>query len=354
MADKTPVVPLVLLYTQENNRVDGATRFQKLVFLSQEESDLPETYSYHADKYGPYSHELQSDLDRLIREEFIELNVVNNWAGNPKYVYTLTTKGRQVSKGLLDRAESVFSKIDQATERYSGRNLDDLLSYVYSEYPEYAEETELDVERLHDPEAPSQFLEPGQEEGNVFRYVEQLDATQGVITSTEETFERIILNSLRDQTLFVEQYEGGRISVYWQTECSLQDHLTRLKDDERISLDSPSELRLGSSDEWIRGPLGEVLQEDSLAEECTFLAAGAVESNYEVTWEPLEEESTYEVTILFLPAEDRQEGTIRDVLTNYFGPAIAPGGYADSMDKIESANDDVRTSLWEMTQFVLS
>lgn len=333
--------------------MDGATRFQKLVFLSQKESDLPEKYDYHADKFGPYSHELESDLERLINEDFIDLNVVENWAGNPKYVYNLSNKGRRVAKGLLERTESVFSKIDRTTERYSNWQLDNLLSYVYREYPEYAENTDLDVNRLHDPEAPSQFLEPDHEEGSLYQYVERLNTAQGVITSTNEEFKRITLNPLRDRTLYVEQYEEGRISIYWRTDCTLQDHLERLEHDERICNDSPAELRLNSSEEWIREPLGEALQEDSLIEECTFLATAADEANYEITWEPLDSVSKNEVTILFLPTEGRLKDTLRNVLSNYFGPEIAPGGSAENMAKIESSNDDVRTSLWETTRVVL-
>lgn len=163
---RSTLVPLTLLYTRNRTSVDGATRFQKLVFLAQQETDLPETYGYHADKFGPFSPQLHSDLEELDRRGLLERRTRTNEAGNAKYVYSITPKGIQLVGRLLDRNQriaGVFDTIQSVKKQYNDEPLQELLRYVYRKYPSYATETELDTDRLFDPDARSQFLESDSE-----------------------------------------------------------------------------------------------------------------------------------------------------------------------------------------------
>lgn len=163
---KSTLVPLTLLYTRHRTSVDGATRFQKLVFLAQQETDIPEKYSYHADKFGPFSPQLHSDLEELARRELLERREQTNEAGNTKHVYSITPKGIQLVQKLLNRNQQismVFDTLQNVKKQYNDEPLQKLLRYVYRKYPSYATETELDTDRLFDPDTRSQFLEPDSE-----------------------------------------------------------------------------------------------------------------------------------------------------------------------------------------------
>lgn len=154
--------PIALLYARGATGVDGATRFQKLVFLAQEETDLPSRYTFHAEKYGPYSYDLASTMEMIIDRDIATRNVVTNEAGNEKHIYGLTEKGVQIAQEMVSSGEYdwMFDIATRMKRQYEEWQLSQLLRHVYRNYPEYATETELDTERLFDPESESQFLEP--------------------------------------------------------------------------------------------------------------------------------------------------------------------------------------------------
>lgn len=167
---ESTIIPLTLLYTQHRASVDGATRFQKLVFLAQQETDLPDKYSYHADRFGPFSPQLHSDLDELAQRGLLEWNDQTNEVGNTKYVYSITPEGIQFVQELLNRNQqisAIFDTLQSVKKQYNDEPLQELLRYVYRKYPSYATETELETDRLFDPDTRSQFLEPDSESSYV-------------------------------------------------------------------------------------------------------------------------------------------------------------------------------------------
>jgi uncharacterized protein YwgA len=165
MAHST-ILPLALLYTQGRDSVDGATRFQKLIFIAQQEGSVPERYSYHADKFGPFSPQLHADLNELAGRGLLEKNERRNEVGNTKYVYSITPEGIQKVRKVLQKGgamSTLFEELQDIKHRYNEYPLQDLLRYVYKQYPDYATESELDTSRLFDPDTRSQFLEPDSE-----------------------------------------------------------------------------------------------------------------------------------------------------------------------------------------------
>ncbi|WP_210424029.1 hypothetical protein [Halorussus ruber] len=59
-----------------------------------------------------------------------------------------------------DGISKVFEKLQDVKKQYNDEPLQELLRYVYRRYPSYATETELDTDRLFDPDTHSQFLDP--------------------------------------------------------------------------------------------------------------------------------------------------------------------------------------------------
>ena len=161
-------IPLAFLYTRNRSAVEGATRFQKLVFLAQKENDLPEEYEYEADKFGPFSAQLHSDIHSLLNQGYVEKNETLNGVGNTVHVFSLTTKGIRAARDFAqrDRSGRIFDSTKAVKRRWGDERIDHLIRYVYNKYDDYATETDLDLDRLFDSDSNSQFLEPeqGQEE----------------------------------------------------------------------------------------------------------------------------------------------------------------------------------------------
>lgn len=352
---KPSFIPIILLYTRNYSPVDGATRFQKLIFLAQEESKLPQKYDYEAYKFGPYSWKLESDLEAHIAQGNIQRKTVYNGAGNPKYRYSLTPKGIQFAQKLLNRVEPVFSELQDIKGRYNNWQIGDLLGYVYGNYPDYTTETELDLDNLFDPEAASQFLDSENEEGPGFNHLDELESEIGEITASGESFERTRLASIRDKQLCVEKFGEGQISVYWPSDMNFDAFLKCVDEDNDISEDSPCEMRSVERGEWNRGTHASVTSELDDLQGCLFYAVASNNSDYEVTWERgVAEDDHNEITILFTPDENRDTSMVRSTLTTYLGPDIHPVSQIEDLESISLSNDDIRESLWETTRYILA
>lgn len=143
------LLPLALLYVDSGREIEGATRFQKLVFLAQEERGLGDIFDFESYKYGPFSPELHATLDELENRGLLEKKIETNRSGNETYSYHLTGVGRRVVQNLMDNDNSgTFDKLlDESNEvkrEHNDKTLDRLLRYVYSKYPDYTDKSELE------------------------------------------------------------------------------------------------------------------------------------------------------------------------------------------------------------------
>lgn len=163
---------------QSNEAICGRTRLEKMMFIFEKELSkgffkdedvvLPEFIPY---LYGPYSMEVLDDLNFFISIEFIkatetsikmenETSEIQNWVEmdnddlwdevngaetTEQYEksYMLTEKGENYTREtvwpqLTDNQKSVIIRLKK---QINSMLLDDLLSYVYKKYPEYAKES---------------------------------------------------------------------------------------------------------------------------------------------------------------------------------------------------------------------
>ncbi|WP_338739488.1 hypothetical protein [Haloplanus salilacus] len=156
--DSNTLVPLIFLYTNNRASIDGATRFQKLVFLAQEEDDIPDAYDdFRPDRFGPFSKSLHHDLEVFRQKGYIERNVVTNEYGQEKHIYSLSERGIRITKELIDDYKPFFDVAESIKGRYNSQPLPDLLKYVYRKYEGYRTATEIDTASLFDPDAKSEF-----------------------------------------------------------------------------------------------------------------------------------------------------------------------------------------------------
>ena len=142
-------LPLALMYVDDQEPVEGRTRLQKMVFLLQKElekrDELTTTgvkYEFVPYDYGPFSKDLYDDLDRMIEQRFVEDTEERLASGKVKYVYEIDAGGEDLVESQSKELAEAADIVDLAREiknQYNDVLLSELIEYVYSEYPDYAE-----------------------------------------------------------------------------------------------------------------------------------------------------------------------------------------------------------------------
>lgn len=97
-------------------RFEGRKRLQKTVYLLQQ-MGVPynEKFKYH--HYGPYSSELQAEVDRLVRFELL-----NETFTGDAYVYEITSKGKDFIREYSGLNGSSFEFPEHVAERIVGNS----------------------------------------------------------------------------------------------------------------------------------------------------------------------------------------------------------------------------------------
>lgn len=174
---------LSLLYTRNREAVEGATRFQKLVFLAQEEKPFAEVFDFEAYKFGPYSNELAATVRGLEARGLVKTETDTNEYGQKRVIYRITKEGIARIREEMDERdlEGVFDAVEAVKATYNDWGTERLLRYVYNKYDEYATDTEIDLDRLFDPDS-SVFEERADiqdAESNEFRaYIEKYTTSE--------------------------------------------------------------------------------------------------------------------------------------------------------------------------------
>jgi uncharacterized protein YwgA len=143
------LLPLAILELADNDSIEGITRFQKLVFLAQQEELDEDLYNFIPGSYGPFSKSLYDDIDGLVERGFIQEQTEPSARSEneDKQVYTLGPKGRSALKQAEHSNETPFSMstLEDLVADYNEMGLWELLEYVYSEYPGMAQNSNLHI-----------------------------------------------------------------------------------------------------------------------------------------------------------------------------------------------------------------
>lgn len=150
---RTDVVFLLFHYADE---IRGVTKLQKLLFLVEQETEFFEDYeddiafNFAPYKMGPFSEHVYEELEFLLAMDAIESqplaeqNAIKVLGDLQEKRFVITGKGSKIAQGLADQLESEYqSELADLVEEYNGRSLKELLRYVYTEYPDYAAESEI-------------------------------------------------------------------------------------------------------------------------------------------------------------------------------------------------------------------
>jgi uncharacterized protein YwgA len=127
-------IPLVLL-RENGEQIEGKTKFQKLVYLAQQEEGLDDHFEFQKYNYGPYSFELTETLETLEDLDMISVSkktfsTEGRFKGK-KFIYSLTEKGKKQLDGVN---KDVKQPLSSSSEEWGDKSLDDVLTYVYDKY----------------------------------------------------------------------------------------------------------------------------------------------------------------------------------------------------------------------------
>lgn len=133
---------LAVLGATDRQRVEGRTRFMKLVFLLDQETDVDVDYEFDGYKHGPFTREVLDDLEELDRKGLIDAQKTSTSSGNVMYNFKVTSQGeREVDRIRNRRDEDIVSEIERIVNEYGNKPIFVLLDYVYDEYPDFAEKS---------------------------------------------------------------------------------------------------------------------------------------------------------------------------------------------------------------------
>lgn len=141
------LLPLALLCASEGQEIRGRTRLQKMVFLIQKEfsdsDELPGEYNYIPYDYGPFAKKLYDDIDFLEERDVIDEDQ-ETVDDKVVYYYSLGSNAdTYLDNWSQEEIERVLELAEEIKDRFNDVPLPALLDYVYSEYPDYAENSVL-------------------------------------------------------------------------------------------------------------------------------------------------------------------------------------------------------------------
>jgi uncharacterized protein YwgA len=118
---------------------ESATKLQKLAFLSIYENGLEAFTNFTWHHYGPFSRELQEEVDTLARETLVNEKSINriSYHGNEYTVkcLILTPRGKEVAESIIaTMSERNKKALLETIDKYGNKHLSQILQYVYTAY----------------------------------------------------------------------------------------------------------------------------------------------------------------------------------------------------------------------------
>ncbi|RLI99693.1 MAG: hypothetical protein DRP06_03030 [Candidatus Aenigmatarchaeota archaeon] len=128
----------ILLFLKHAKKIEGKTKFQKMMFLAQKENKLSKEFEFIKYNYGPYSFELTKDIEALEKKGFLtiekeEFSTDNEFSGK-RFLFKLTKKGKKFVKDNKNDFEIDSKVITETVKKWNKKPMGDIIRYVYSKY----------------------------------------------------------------------------------------------------------------------------------------------------------------------------------------------------------------------------
>jgi len=160
---------MLLLYVNNQEKIEGITRLVKILFLLIEEGGFKKfetEYGFEAYNYGPWSSQVLNFKEtaqemELIKSEERELKPYErrdvdlietelDIAGIPELeenkisIFSLTADGIKVGSVLYERLTGEERiEIEEIKKKFNRMSLSELIEYVYLKYPEFAKKSRI-------------------------------------------------------------------------------------------------------------------------------------------------------------------------------------------------------------------
>lgn len=349
----TPPLPVVYLHTGGGLSIDGAIRFQKLVFLGQKESKLPEHYRFVPYKFGPYSYQLHRDIHTCIDQGYISRNYHRNEVGNYRADYSVTPDGIKYAQKLqnVEGFEKIFKNSQRIKKKFNDWEISGLLEYVYRKYPEYTDESTLDIERLFTESTTSQFLDQDDKNQGPFDQIAVLDETEARLAGTDDSFTRQSIELGSHLQMNLERFDDGSLSIYWRSSVPFEQVIQAIQDDTAVPSDARCEMRTGGSQDWVRNGCSSIL-DDIQPSECLFFRTQAENQRFTLAWERGVGDQRHEIT-LFVSEDKIDYQSLRSTLARYVSVSTEN---TDSIhgNRIKVTDDRLSESLRQTAKLAVS
>lgn len=118
---------------------ESATKLQKIAFLSIYENGLEVFTDFIWHHYGPFSRELQDEVDNLARKRLVieESITRTSYLGNEYTVkrLSLTPQGKEIAESIVANMDGKNKRaLLETLDKFGSRYLSQILQYVYSAY----------------------------------------------------------------------------------------------------------------------------------------------------------------------------------------------------------------------------
>lgn len=137
---------MFMVYANNQQSIRGRTRLQKMLFLLQQKyKKCNFQYDFYPHDYGPYSSTLQSDIDDLVIDDYLDEIEFPLSSGRVGYNYSITKRGKSLVKTALNyektkehQFDKIYNTCEEIKQYVNETNLDELLNNIYTKYPAYA------------------------------------------------------------------------------------------------------------------------------------------------------------------------------------------------------------------------
>jgi len=138
------LITLLAIAADDGRPVPSRIHLEKLLFLIEKELKEIEkkinfkTYNFIPYKYGPFSDGVYDDIEFLKSKGLIE-----EGEGG---VFYITKRGKSVAKKAIEKGfvdKKIKQKIDILKKFVLAKDIDSLLFYIYTRFPEYAIKSEI-------------------------------------------------------------------------------------------------------------------------------------------------------------------------------------------------------------------
>lgn len=125
---------LSVIYANNQEKIEGISRIQKITFIIQEETEINE-YRFKPYDFGPWCKEIYTDMEYLMEGGYIYKDSEGN--------YSVTERGESYMSVFNQKYDHPQSKIKQIKQKYNDMHIVKVINKIYRKYPRMANESQL-------------------------------------------------------------------------------------------------------------------------------------------------------------------------------------------------------------------